>query len=44
MDHNLTTALIGPAGRIFRIWRGNDGKLDAVLQAVDAMLAEEQAA
>lgn len=32
--HNLSTALIGPDGRIRRIWRGNDWTVDQVLSAL----------
>lgn len=41
--HNLTTALIGPDGRIRRLWRGNDWKPQQVLQAVRRVVGEEGA-
>lgn len=37
--HNLTTALIGPDGRIATLWRGNDWTADEVLQATGDLLA-----
>lgn len=35
ITHNLTTALIGPEGRVRRFWRGNDWAPEDVLQAVE---------
>lgn len=35
--HNLSTAVIGPDGRIRRIWRGNDWTVDQVWSALRAM-------
>ena len=32
--HNLTTALIGPDGRVVRMWRGNDWKPDEVIESI----------
>ena len=34
ITHNLTTALIGPEGRVRRLWRGNDWTPEDVRQAV----------
>ena len=34
ITHNLTTALIGPEGRVQRLWRGNDWTPEDVRQAV----------
>ncbi len=34
ITHNLTTALIGPEGRVRRLWRGNDWAPEDVRQAV----------
>ncbi len=34
ITHNLTTALIGPEGRVRRLWRGNDWTAEDVRQAV----------
>ncbi|SHK50010.1 SCO family protein [Rhodothermus profundi] len=36
--HNLTTALVGPDGRIARIWRGNRWQPEEVLHAVARLL------
>lgn len=36
--HNLTTALIGPDGRLVEVWRGNDWKPEDVLQSVARLL------
>lgn len=35
--HNLTTALIGPDGRLVKVWRGNDWKPEEVLRTVARM-------
>lgn len=35
ITHNLTTAVIGPEGKVVRLWRGNDWTPEYVLQAVD---------
>jgi len=35
ITHNLTTALIGPEGRVRRLWRGNDWTPENVRQAVE---------
>ncbi len=35
ITHNLTTALIGPEGRVRRLWRGNDWTSEDVRQAVE---------
>lgn len=37
-DHNLTTALVGPDGRVRRLWRGNRWTPQAVLEAVGEAL------
>lgn len=37
--HNLTTALIGPDGRLVQVWRGNDWSPDDVRRAVARVLA-----
>ena len=34
LDHTLCTALIGTDGRIIEIWRGNDWRVDATLDAL----------
>ncbi|MFB6285309.1 MAG: SCO family protein, partial [Candidatus Bipolaricaulia bacterium] len=34
ITHNLTTALIGPKGKVRRLWRGNDWRPEDILQAV----------
>jgi protein SCO1/2 len=39
ITHNLTTALIGPNGRVRRLWRGNDWTPQDVRQAVDRVMA-----
>lgn len=36
--HNLTTAVIGPDGRLQQIWRGNDWTTEEVLQAMERAL------
>lgn len=36
LDHTLTTALIGPDGRVLELWRGNGWRTDEVLQALRA--------
>lgn len=38
ITHNLTTALIGPEGRVRRLWRGNDWTPEDVRQAVGQVL------
>lgn len=38
--HNLSTVLVGPEGRIERIWRGNDWTPDDVMQALEEVLDE----
>ncbi len=38
ITHNLTTALIGPEGRVQRLWRGNDWTPEDVRQAVGQVL------
>lgn len=38
--HNLATALIGPNGEVRRIWRGNDWRPDAIVEAVEATLQD----
>lgn len=38
ITHNLTTALIDPAGRVHRLWRGNDWNTDDVLNAVEQVI------
>ncbi|MFB6279596.1 MAG: SCO family protein [Salinibacter sp.] len=38
ITHNLTTALIGPEGRVRRLWRGNDWTPEDVRQAVERVL------
>lgn len=35
ITHNLTTALVGPEGRVRRLWRGNDWTPEDVRQAVE---------
>lgn len=40
ITHNLTTALIGPDGRVRRLWRGNDWTPEDVLQAVGQVMKE----
>lgn len=39
-DHNLATALIGPDGRLRRLWRGNHWQPEEVLETVEEMLEE----
>lgn len=36
--HNLTTAVVGPEGRVRQIWRGNDWTTGDVLQAIERAL------
>jgi protein SCO1/2 len=36
-DHNLATALLSPDGRVYRIWRGNTWRPDAVLEALETL-------
>ena len=38
ITHNLTTALIGPEGRVRRLWRGNDWTPEDVRQAVERVV------
>ena len=38
ITHNLTTALIGPDGRVRRLWRGNDWAPEDVRQAVERVV------
>jgi len=38
ITHNLTTALIGPEGRVRHVWRGNDWTPEDVRQAVGQVL------
>jgi len=38
ITHNLTTALIGPEGRVRRLWRGNDWAPEDVRQAVERVV------
>ena len=37
-DHNLTTALISPDGRVYRLWRGNQWQPDEVMTALGKLL------
>lgn len=37
--HNLTTAVVGPNGRVREVWRGNDWTPDEVLRSVRRALA-----
>ncbi len=37
-DHNLATALIGPDGRVRRLWRGADWQPEEVLEAIEEVL------
>lgn len=39
--HNLVTAVVGPDGRIVRLWRGNDWEPDEVFSVVGRSLDEE---
>ena len=39
-DHNLATALIGPDGRVRRLWRGNDWQPEEILEAVEEVLED----
>lgn len=39
LDHTLATAVVGPDGRLFEIWRGNGWKADEVLDVMRAAAA-----
>ena len=38
ITHNLTTVLVGPEGRVKRLWRGNDWAPEDVRQAVERVV------
>jgi protein SCO1/2 len=40
ITHNLSTALVGPDGRLRALWRGNEWTIDEVLAAVAAALSD----
>ena len=44
ITHNLTTALVGPSGRVRQIWRGSDWSPDDVMQAAREVLGASEAA
>lgn len=44
IQHNLTTAVIGPEGRVERIWRGNDWTPQEVMDAVASALQSRRPA
>ena len=44
ITHNLTTALVGPEGRVRQIWRGNDWSPGDVVQAAREALGASEAA
>jgi protein SCO1 len=40
INHNLTTTLVGPDGRIFRSWRGNQWQPAEVVEATEELFAK----